>query len=358
MNDRASDSARTRTPGRAPTLRDIAAGTGYHVTTVSLALREHASIPTATREKIRAVATQLGYERDPVFCALTRFRQEGRICGPTPSIAYLENFGAGSGIQRPASLQAMLAGAQRQARVLGYQLETLAVGEDDHDSRSLSAALRQKKISGVILGAFVPGCADVALNWDELAVAKIHSRHIDPDTTTIGNDLLRDVRLACQRLRALGYVRIGLVVGRADEDACGHRHTAGFLMEEAHLPPDERIPHLLYPYRTDERALAGMIARWVRRHRVDAVLTNYPNPARLLEREGLRVPRDIACAGLCVADQSHRLAGIHPRFDLVGERAVSIVVAQLKSPERGLPEFPSSIHVQSFWQDGTSAPQR
>ncbi|MCU0792813.1 MAG: LacI family transcriptional regulator [Opitutaceae bacterium] len=356
MNDHAPVLAPA--PSRPPTLRDIAGETGFHVTTVSLALRGHTSIPEATREKIRTVATRLGYARDSVFCALTRFRQQGRICGPKPGIAYVENFGASSGVRRPAPLQAMLDGAIRQSRALGYDLETLAVGEDDHDSRSLSAVLREKQISGVILGAFVPGCADTALNWDELAVAKIHSRHIDPDTTTIGHDPLRDVRLAWRRLRALGYARIGLVVGRADEDACGHRHTAGFLMEEASLPPEERIPPLLYPYRTDERALGGLMARWVRRHRLDVLLTNHPDPTRLLSREGLRVPRDVACAGLCVAPGPARLAGIHPRFDLVGERAVSIVVAKLKSSERGLPDFPSSIHVQSSWQDGASAPGR
>jgi DNA-binding LacI/PurR family transcriptional regulator len=343
---------------RATTLRDIARETGYHVTSISLALRAHPSIPEVTREKIQAAAIRLGYERDPVFCALTRFRQQGRVCGPTPGIAYLENFGAGSGMPRPASLAAMLEGARRQARVLGYELETLAVGEDDYDSRSLTAVLRQKNITGVILGAFVPGCADVALNWDELAVAKIHSRHIEPDATTIGSDLLRDVRLAFQRLRKLGYLRIGLVVGRSDEDACGHRHTAGFLMEEASLPPESRIPPLLYPYRTDERALAALIARWIHRHRLDAVLTNHPDPCRLLARERLRIPRDVACAGLCVAESSRGLAGIHPRFDLVGERAVSIVVTQLKSSLRGLPDFPASIHVQSSWQDGPSAPLR
>jgi hypothetical protein len=30
----------------------------------------------------------------------------------------------------------------------------------------------------------------------------------------------------------------------------------------------------------------------------------------------------------------------------------------LKSTERGLSDFPSSIYVQSIWQDGPSAPRR
>jgi len=52
------------------------------------------------------------------------------------------------------------------------------------------------------------------------------------------------------------------------------------------------------------------------------------------------------------------LAGVKPHLQLLGERAISIVVAQLKTTERGVPECASSIYVQSVWQDGASAPQR
>jgi LacI family transcriptional regulator len=87
------------------------------------------------------------------------------------------------------------------------------------------------------------------------------------------------------------------------------------------------------------------------------VLCNWTNIVAMLKREGLRVPDEVACASLCLCDPAPPgLAGIRPRFDLVGERAISIVVAQLKSGERGLPDFPSSIYVQSAWQNGSSAP--
>jgi Transcriptional regulators len=344
---------------RRPTLKDVARQSGYHITTISLALRDHPSIPASTRQRIREIATRIGYERNPVYHALSRFRRQGTVCAPAPRIAFLENFGLGSGVARPPYLQAILDGARRQADLLGYQLDPLAVGEDDHDSRSLSQYLREHDITGVVLGAFAPGFAEIALNWEEFAVAKIHSRHTEPDATVIGNDQLREVRLAFRRAAALGYRRIGLAVGRADEDACGHRHTAGYLMEEAAVPLEHRVPPLLFPYNLSGDVLSGMLARWVRRHRVDIVLSNWRSIQDLLRREGLALPHDVACAGLCICDDaSDGLAGVHPRLDLVGERAVSIVVAQLKSTERGLPDFPSSIYVHGFWQDGPSAPPR
>jgi LacI family transcriptional regulator len=344
---------------RRPTLKDVARETGYHITTISLALRGHASIPTETRERIEACARQLGYQRDPVFHALSRFRKQGRVRAPAPRIAYLENYGLGSGAHRQPHLQVMLEGARRQAELLGYQLEALAVGEDDHDSRSLGQHLRENQVTGVVLGSFQPGFAEISLNWDDFATAKIHSRHMEPNVTVVANDQLREVRLAFRHLTSLGYTRVGLAVGRADEDASGHRHTAGYLMELASIPRDRQVPPLIFPYNTNDESLGPMIARWVKRNQVDAVLCNWISIREVIARAGLRVPDDVACACLCLCDPvPEGLAGVRPRLDLVGERAVSIVVTQLKSGSLGLPEVPSSIYVQSTWQDGPSAPAR
>ena len=342
-----------------PTLKDVAREAGYHITTISLALRGHASIPEKTRVKIQEIAERLGYQVNPVFHALSRFRAQGCIRGPAPRIAYLENFGMGSGRERPPYMQAILEGARRQAELLGYQLEPLAVGEDDHDTHSLTQYLKENQITGVVIASFVPGFAEIALNWDDYAVAKIHSRHTEPEATVVGNDHIREVRLAFSRLAALGYRRIGLAIGRADEDSCGHRHTAGYLMEEASIPKERHVPPLLFPYNIDGLSLGGMIARWVRRHQIDVVLCNWNSIQFMLEQEGLRVPEKVACACLCLcAPFVPGLAGVKPHLHLLGERAVSIVVAQLKTTERGVPECASSIYVQSVWQDGASAPQR
>ncbi len=342
---------------RHPTMRDVARQVGYHITTVSKAMRDLPSIPEATRRHIQAVAQSMGYERNPVYDALSRFRRDGDVGGAKPRIAYLENFGLGSGCPRPSHLEAVLEGARSHARLLGYELAALAVGEDDHDSRSITRHLSENRITGVVIGYFQPGFSEIALNWDEYAVVKIASRHMEPDATVVCNDQLREVRLAFRRLTALGYRRIGLAVGRSDEDACGHRHTAGYLMEAASLPPEQRVPPLIFPYNIAEPALAAMMGRWVRRNSIDAVLCNWRYVWDTLEHARPKLPGQVACACLCPCNSDRKgMAGIKPRLDMVGERAVSIVVAQLKSGERGLPEFSSSIYVQSSWQDGPSAP--
>ena len=139
----------------------MARETGYHITTISLALRGHSSIPTETRSRLEETARRTGYERNPVFHALSRFRQQGGVRAPAPRIAYLENVGAG--VPREPHRQVMYEGALQQAELLGYQLDVLSVGEDAHNARSLSHYLRDNHISGVVLAGIQPGFAEIAL---------------------------------------------------------------------------------------------------------------------------------------------------------------------------------------------------
>ena len=65
------------------TMADIARKAGVHVTTVSLALRNHPRLPASTRERIQALAKELGYVPDPFLRALVTYRGTNRWSGAT-----------------------------------------------------------------------------------------------------------------------------------------------------------------------------------------------------------------------------------------------------------------------------------
>jgi len=60
------------------TLRDIAAATGFHFTTVGLAIRGDPRILPATADKIRVAAKKLGYVQDTMLSALSTYRHAKR----------------------------------------------------------------------------------------------------------------------------------------------------------------------------------------------------------------------------------------------------------------------------------------
>ena len=77
---------------RRVTLADIAAKAAVHVTTVSLALRNHPRLPEATRQRIQALAEELGYRPDPMLRALVAYRGRAMDRRNTPTLAYVTNW--------------------------------------------------------------------------------------------------------------------------------------------------------------------------------------------------------------------------------------------------------------------------
>ena len=342
----------------AVTIKDIAKIAGVHFTTVSLALRDHPSLLPSTKARIREIADKMGYVPNAVFSALTHFHLNGRVRAAAPRVAYLVNhpLEQGAALYRPQ--QQILEGAREQARALGYDLEVVTVGVEGNESLRLDAFLKEQNITGVVLAAFDPGFAPVTLDWDEYSIVKIDSLHMDPPAPVVGSDHRQDVRLAFQRLRTLGYRRIGLAIGRADEDATERLYTAGYLLEQAAISAEERIPELLFPYNCSVTQAGAMLRTWIESHRVDVVMCNCSVIVDMLASVGIQVPERVACASLCLLDRNSGLAGVCPNPGVVGAKAVSLVASLLKSGERGVPQYASRTYVKSVWVDGASAPVR
>src|SRR3954469_21892860 len=98
---------------RRVTIKDVAKIAGVHFTTVSLALRNHPSIPPSTRERVQQAALRIGYSPDPVFAALTHFHVNGAVRTASPQIAFLVNRSFAPGTVSHAHTAALFAGAEQ-----------------------------------------------------------------------------------------------------------------------------------------------------------------------------------------------------------------------------------------------------
>lgn len=340
----------------AVTIKDVGKVAGVHFTTVSLALRDHPSLPASTRQRIRDVAEKMGYVRNPVFAALTHFHLRGRVRAVAPRIGYLVNHTLDRGAALYQLQRQTLLGALEQARLLGFDFEVVGVQEHGFDPERLSAFLESRHITGIVLAGFDPRLDSIALDWTRYSVVKIDSLHMEPQAPVVGSDHRQDVRLALKRLQQLGYRRIGLAVGRADEDATERLYSAGYLLEQRTIPEEDKVPELMLPYECTVAQAGALVGKWIRRHRVDAVMCNWPVIGEMLAAAGLRVPRDVACVSLCLLKQDGRMAGVYRNPRVIGAKAVALVNTLLKSGERGVPEFASRTYVRSQWHDGESAP--
>ena len=104
------------------TMKDVARKMGVHVSTVSLALRNSAELPVATREKIQAVAREMGNHADPMLSALTAYRSG---CMPPrfqATVAMIYDFQSAAELDAaPTSYRNFFTGAARKGRGWGIR---------------------------------------------------------------------------------------------------------------------------------------------------------------------------------------------------------------------------------------------
>lgn len=351
------------------TLADIAARAGVHVTTVSMALRNHPRLPAATRERLQALARQMGYQKDPMLQALSAYRGKVRA-RQQPTLAYLTNWDTKLGWQQNIAHPEFFAGATTKAGELGYKLEHFWMGEPGLTHQRMSKILETRGITGLIIASHRRD-TDAALHfdWSRFSAVKIDYLPHQPQLHNVTNDQCSIVREAVQRARILGYRRIGCVLHRGWDHAVDHLGSAGFLTEQAQLDPVDYVPLHLFPepepaaawlmeVEVDAVAPTAALATWWEEHRPEVIISKRSFVAPALKELGLRVPEDVALIDLFLETGNGEVAGVRQNHHAVGELAVELLTGQLHHHKYGVPEIPTTTFVEGTWFDGATCPPR
>ena len=348
------------------TMAAIAKRAGVHVTTVSLALRNHPSLPEATRERLRKLAESMGYRPDPGLRALMSYRRNLRQRREVQTLAYVTNWDSRWGWKEfPAHAQ-FFEGASQRAQELGYALEHFWLGEPQLSERRLGDIFYARGIAGVVL-ASQRFDKDVRLDfdWTRLTAVKIDYFPHEPQLHIVTNDQRALLRLAARQVLAAGYTRVGLVL-HADWDlGTDFSMSTGFIEAQQALPARQRIP-IHYIEKTEPppeerwggRAPSAALGAWIRRYRPEAVIGFGPAVLPQLQELGLSVPRDVAFADIFLTQGDGAVAGVRHNCRRVGGIAVELLAGQLQTNNYGLPPFPTATLVAGTWIEGASLPVR
>lgn len=350
------------------TMAMIAARAGVHATTVSLALRNHPSLPPATRQRLQALAAEMGYQRDPVLSALVAYRSQTRPTQGHPLLAYVTNGESRWGWKELPAHQAYFDGAQRKSAELGYRLEPFWLRDEGMSHDRMSRMLFTRGITGIILApdeAETDGAVD--FEWSRFCAVKIGSPPCARQLHRVTNDQRTIVALAMQRAMAAGYRRIGFVMPYWWDAVVARAWSAGFLGEQQLLDPTARIPILYFssPARPggespfgDQAVPAGALSAWLRRHRPEVIVSCEPFVRAPLAELGVSIPADIAFVDTFLETPDGATAGVHHNCHRVGELAVEVLAGQLQRHLSGLPAIPTTTLVEGTWHDGASLPAR
>jgi len=338
----------TNTINRRVTLLDIAKNAGVHVSTVSLALRNHPKIATKTRKRIAEIAKKLDYKPDPQLLSLSSYRNAMKPKNLNASIAVISDFHISRDLTPNHYYRRIEKGIENEAKANGYNPTFLTLGKDFRNSRELERILKSRGILGILFNSIYHPDTHFDLDWDQYACVKINCFPKDiPIDSVSGNGLLA-VSLAFNFALHAEFKRPALVVCADDEAHIDHRYESSFLIMQKQLPVRDRIQPYVFEY-CDVTTLAPELMDWIEHVQPDVILSNWDlnfcckpkNP-----NQGNTHPQFLH---LEADPHSPDCIGVNPDNEGIGKRAVEMLIHKLNRFEYGFPQNTANMLVNPFW---------
>lgn len=332
------------------TLRQIAARCGYHVTTVSLALRDHPSIPERTRQRIRDTANEMGYRPDPVLSALVAYRNDKRQPAFAGTLIWLDIKDPQYRWQDIRLYREYAEGVRAEAEKLGYSVDEFAYDPQTMSAARASQILHSRGISGLIVPPQHHAHTRIDLPWEEFPAVSFGYSLDYPRLHVVTHNHLRIMQTLVRKLFAHGYARPGLVILRRTADRVDNKWVAAYVGESYRSGASAPAPPLLM-----DRWHEAAFDRWVAQEQPDVLiagLNSLPELRPYLESRGVRVPQDIGLVDHNLADGDDAVAGMKQNGRLVGATAVQVLVGLIHRNERGIPDSRYETLINGYWFDG------
>jgi len=337
-------------PPPPPTLRAIATRAGVSVATVSLALRDHASLPLRTRQRIQRLAARMGYQIDPKVAKLMAYLRQRRRVRTTSALGLVNMYAEATPWRRNPFLRRLHGAASQRAAQFGYELVDCWLTEPGMTPARMRDILLARGIEGLIFMGAPQWRAALDFDLSRFACA------------ALGYSLRIPLHRACQhqyqemftllgQLDRLGYRRPGLMLTDDADQRTRHHWSAAFLSWQQTRRTADRVP-LLRAARLDQPTFR----RWFDRQRPDVVIAQSPSASTIcgwLADAGAPVPQACGFADLDVdPTPGDTSSGIRQNYEQVAAAAVDLVVAQILRNEHGIPAHPKVVLIEGEWVDG------
>jgi len=327
-------------------MRTLAEAAGVSVQTVSLALRNHPTVGHGTRERIQALARELGYTPDPQLVKLMHHLRAGQEKGFTASVCALTTRPSRS---EETFCDLLLAGACEAAREAGFALHVVHVDSAEMAGGRLPRMLRQRGVEGVILLPMAGlEALDALLDWREFSVVSATLSVTSPEFDRVVADHFHNNLAVGQRLRQAGFRRPGLVIHVKHDKRCGHAITAAHAWQGIYGGCEPIRAHRC------ERIERGTLRGWLKKERPDVVLAEHDEAARELRATGVVADtlQVVSCSARPDKNGTYPFPGNDDRPREIGAAAVEKLARKIAIGQRGVPGNPSTTLVRGGWVDG------
>lgn len=328
------------------TLSFLAKSCGISSATASRALSGHPNVRAEVRERVLAVARQHGYQRNNLVSTIM-----GQVRG-----ARTQHFIGNLAIvhvpspQQPEinpMQQRIIQAAEMRALELGFRIGSFNLGVHDAGPAGLGRMLRARGVLGVIFLQPDSNDTTAGFPWENFASLQIDYDSPSLRHHTITLDHHFTLISALERLRALGYARIGLFIERHKDKRLVHKWTGAFRSFQENQGGIGHVPVLM----TETMNTFDFMA-WQQEHQPDLIVGHVDRALLWLKRGGVNVPEDIGFFNLNWNERMRPCAGLDLRPELHGIVAVETLAAQIQRNERGTPADPRTVSISGRWVDG------
>lgn len=364
-----------------PTLREIARQAGVSHTTVSLSLRNHPSIPEATRDRVQRLADRLGYRSNLLVSALmSQVRMKHPSLVPEV-IGFLTGGATANDWKNHSASVGYYEGARRRAQQLGMRVEAFWLGAGGAHAAETCRMLNARAIRGNLLAPFPIPVYDHDLDWPRMICVGLGYVFNRSPLHRATHNHFRGAYLAYEKAVGLGYRRIGLMLESDENRRVNYAWLGGYLAAQDTLASAERGPSFkteprlknakrraagaagalaaIKPLVADDTGDVASVRTWLKRWKPDVVIGFGPKQLETLLKLGYKVPGDVAFIALDVEQTKlahvEQVAGIDQNLSMVGATAIDMLAGQLYHNEQGLPQRPVLSMIDGFWVDGRTA---
>lgn len=341
---------------RRVTIVDIAARVGVHFTTVALALKGSPRVKAATRDKVRAMAQEMGYVPDPMLSAFSAYRKAQKPVNYRETLAWVTTYPTQDG-WRLGAFKVFHQGAEKRAAELGYRLEQFWLKEPGMSPKRATTVLSSRGVRGLLIAPLPTAHGHLNLDWNLFSSVTFGFTLMRPRLHTVITTHYQDVITAIRHLKTLGHHYLGWANSRKVDERVSRQWKAGFWSEMQALPPERQIPL----FSSDPFEKREFLA-WFERYHPDAILTSDPHQCgalilKWLKEAGYSVPKDVSVVAVNIQEEGI-FSGMKEPSLQIGEAAVDLLSNLIRDGKSGLPEYPSRLLIDGTWIEGQTVARR
>jgi LacI family transcriptional regulator len=329
--------------------RAIATRLGLSAGTVSMALRNHPHLPSATRERVKRMAEEMGYQPTPILQGLVNYSRAKRKSAKFTRLAWVNTWPRPTELLEHPEYGAYWEGAFETASAMGYQLIEFKLGTK-FTSTEFRRELRRQGIRGLLLppdGMPLPE----DFPWRKYHVVCLSHRRRNTSNHIVAPDRIENVELAFSIMQQRGYRRIGFITHELPTTIDDKLSALGFFNAQLELPEQDRLPI----FATCECSSSDGLTDWIKLHRPDAILSDVPDVTRLLKEARIEVPHQVGLV-LSALPANETAAGVDPNSKEIGRAGIQLLKSMLDGVVQ--PEIRLRISIKGCWREGNTLPDR